>query len=136
MQLLTDLKNAVNSGQSPAPASQNASFNGASVDLQNSDVRTHAIVDNGAVVGNAIWTVQMQGSLDGSTGWTNEPDAGALSGNISAQGLTYLSYQRTFRYQRSAFTLVSGTSSTVGCLILSEKKEEPANAGYDRSPST
>jgi hypothetical protein len=135
MQLITDLKNGVTIGQTIAPVSDSAGANGAAVDLQNGDVRTHVIISNGIVTAAAIWTVQMQSSPD-NTNWTNEADPNALSGQITAIGVTLLSYQRTSRYARAVTTLVSGTSSILDILILAEKKFEPAGAGYDRSPST
>src|SRR5437868_2141121 len=99
MDLLVDLINAAVIGQTLAPVSATATGNGAAVDLQNADVRTHCIIDNGVVTGAAIWTIQMQGSDDNST-WANEADANALSGQITAAGITVLSYIRTARYQR------------------------------------
>jgi len=135
MQLLTDLKNGVVIGQSLAPVAATATGNGTGVDLLNGDVRTHCIIDNGAVTGAAIWTVQMEYSDDNSA-WTAEPGADALSGQISAAGITILSYTRHGRYARAVRTLVSGTSSIIGMSILAMKKDAPASYGYDRSPST
>lgn len=135
MQIITDLKNGVAIGQTLAPVNKSATANGAAVDLQNADVRTHVIVDNGVVTGAAIWTIQMQYSPDNST-WTNEPDANALSGQITAAGITVLSYIRSDRYARAVITLVSGTSSILAVTVLAQKKFEPAGSGVDRSPST
>lgn len=134
MQLITDLLNGAIIGQTLAPVSKSATANGASVDLNNADVRTHVIIDNGVVTGAAIWAIQMQYSDDNSN-WTNEADSRALSGSISAAGLTVLSYQRTGRYARAVITLVSGTSSILAVTVLAQK-HNPTGGGYDRSPST
>ncbi len=135
MQTLVDIKTMLVS-QTLAPVSANASNAGTTaVDLQTCGRHTNVVVNNGVVTGSAIWTVQMQYSNDNST-WTNEPDAGALSGQITAAGVTKLSYTRTGRYARAVTTLVSGTSSIIGITIIAQPVFEPGGAGFDLSPTS
>lgn len=134
MQSLIDVK-SLGFLQAIVPVSESGNTNGPGLDMQLYGQHTGVEINNGVVTGSAIWTVQMQSSPDNST-WTNEPDANALSGQITAAGITKLAYQRTQRYARAVLTLVSGTSSLIAVTVIAQPKYEPSNAGFDLAPTS
>ena len=146
MDLFVDFANAIAGGLSIPPASKTANTNGTAIDMINGDVRSHAIVNLGALADNAVFSVQIQGTNNSdvtNATFANLADAGAASGNLNtANAMTTLSFQREYRYLRARAVLESGganAAALIGVVILTQKKMMPSGAtypGYDRSPST
>jgi hypothetical protein len=139
---LVDLANGVESGISHYPkAALTANTNGAGVDLKDSNVRTHLVVQVGALADNATVRFNVEESDDNTTFTTPADTTNTNTGTLNtANTQTILSFQRGKRYARANFTLVAGGANAnafVTATLLAQKKSIGSNtAGYSIAPQT
>ena len=148
MQILTDLSEIVNNGgQSVAPAAiLQASVQGASVNMQNDEVLTAALISVGAVSAGLtnvrIQIEEWNGTTASGSTWTAIPNQTSITAAASVTSNTLLTILglRTQGYARINVLTLAGT--TVGAFItgvllgMPKSSGGSAATGFSRSPSS
>jgi hypothetical protein len=136
-QFFTDLTNA-SGGAGIRPQSLAATFQGASIDMQNGEVATNMIVELGAFSPGSSISLQIQAEeWNGQAGstWTAIPNMIlSVTGSNQRQVLLGL---RTYRYLRANAVTVGGTTAAYNVAVefLAQPKSESQSGGYSRSPN-
>jgi hypothetical protein len=116
---LRDLYSNLGVVQALAPAVQAATVNSSSIDVLGFEGAIF-VVETGALVGAAAFSVALQDSPDGASWTAVDPslyDSNAPS--ALAAGASYkLGYRGYQRYVRAVFTLASGTSLVIGATAV------------------
>ena len=142
MQLLVDLANGAVSGQTQLPAAAvTSNTNGTGVDLQDANIRTHMVVNLGALQTNAVVYLTVKESDDNTTFAALTDTTNTNTGNLvtgDSNTLVIKSFQRSKRYVRADLT-ISGTNANgfVVASLLAQKKQSGSNTGgYSLSPQS
>lgn len=142
MQLLVDLANGAFVGQTQVPAAAvTTNTNGLGVDLKDAGIRTHLVVNLGALQTNAVVYLTVLESDDNTTFAACADTANTNTGNLNtgnSNGVIIKSFQRGKRYVRADIT-ISGTNANgfiQASLIAQHKMSGSNNAGYSIAPQS
>ncbi|QGM46653.1 hypothetical protein [Methylocystis heyeri] len=116
---MRDLYSNVGVVQALAPAVQSATVDTAAIDLEGFEGLAF-IIETGALVGAAEFSVSLQDSADGTT--FNAVDPTLVDSNapqyLAADASYKVGYRGFNRYVQAVLTLVSGTSLVIGVTAL------------------
>lgn len=142
MMTLVDLVNTTLRGATQVPgAAATANTNGLGVDLKDANVRTHLVVQLGALQTNAVIYLTVEESDDNTTFGACADTTNTNTGNLNtgnSNGLVFLSFQRGKRYVRANLT-ISGTNANaiLGALFIAQSKMSGSNnSGYSIAPQS
>lgn len=142
MMTLVDLQNTTLYGATQVPgAAVSSNTNGLGVDLKDANIRTHLVVQLGALQTNAVVYLTVKESDDNTTFAACADTTNTNTGNLNtsnSNGIAILSFQRGKRYVRADLT-ISGTNANAilsALLIAQSKMSGSNNTGYSLAPQS
>lgn len=124
---MRDFYSNVAVAQALAPAVQEATINGAAVNVAKASGAV-IVVETGAAVGAGAFAAKLQESADGATEWADVPAARVKSNApaVLAENAAYrMGYLGKLPFVRVVLTKASGTSLAVGALAVLRPTERP-----------